>query len=201
MIISCSETESDTVVSDNDYNENTMYRQQASHIFDSIEILNTKRSNDMAQNRMIGNQELTQELVDEYAVMLGYEIGEVGLSDVEEIIDKYNLASSVGIEEFLEEYNYTEFTKLTLKDISEGNWIEGLENQPNYNNLNLNEKELLSLTNAYVQEMEARGSSTANFWAGFGAVVGAIGGSLLCGVCTVVGAILGGWFGWDMGNK
>ena len=167
---------------------NYEYREKAKDIINGIDLIN----NNQNSFRTIGDIELTQEIVDEYALLLGYQEGEFTVEMIDTVIDKYNVAKVEGMEQFLDEYNFNEFTKITLKDISEGNWIQNLENQPNYANLNLNEKELLSLTNAYAQELNAQGRP---FWGLFGAVVGAIIGSLICGICALGGAIVGGLIG------
>lgn len=189
-VISCT-TDKEEVVS------NDKYRQQALKVINAIDLVKSDLAAMQNANRMISGVEITQEVIDDYAVNLGYDQGEITLERVESIMDEYEVINNIGVEAFLEDHNLTQFTKITLKDISEGNWIEDIENHPEYINLNFNEKELLSFINAYAQEWDEQGraNGSSNFWAGFGALAGAMAGGLLCGPCIFVGGLIGGLIG------
>ncbi|MCF6350254.1 MAG: hypothetical protein L3J23_04375 [Flavobacteriaceae bacterium] len=170
-------------------NQNSLdYKKKAEYIFKSVKILETHLAKSY-QNRTDSSYEITQELVDEYAVLLGHEEGSISLELVEEVIVKYADVIDRGYEQVLEDYDLTDFAKLSFKDIAEGNWIEDLESNPNYNNLSLNEKEMLSVANAYSYELISKdfdpGSSV-------GAFIGLIVGGFICNFwCVIGGAIVG----------
>ncbi|MEZ4793803.1 MAG: hypothetical protein R2783_10160 [Gelidibacter sp.] len=147
------------------------------------------------QNRSINGVELTQESIDEYAVLAGYEEGFVTLSLVEEIIDKNEDLIEFGYMQVLEDLNLGNFTKLKISEIIEGGWIEDLQESPEYENLNGGEKEVLALANTYAKEISMMPTSEqARFWDGFtSGVVGAVVGLAVfsSGIGVVAGFFIG----------
>ena len=145
------------------------------------------------QSRTFDYGEISQEDIDYYASLLGFEEGDFQVELVDAVLEKYIDVIDRGYEQVLEDFELTEFTKLTMVDIAEGRWIEDIESHPNYENLNLTEKEMLSLANAYAQELEERDMVTGE---GIGAFFGMIIGGFLCNVwCVLGGAIIGGIIG------
>ncbi|HNQ26381.1 MAG TPA: hypothetical protein PKL92_00485 [Aquaticitalea sp.] len=168
------------------------YRESALKIINAVEIVSNFEQNNFAQKD--GDYEITQEMVDQYAVMLGYQAGDFDVYLVEQVIDKYADVLDKGYEQVIDEYDLSSFTKLSLKDIAEGNWIEDLESHPNYQNLSLTEKEMLSVANAYAQELQNNGKGITP--AGVGAFIGLIVGGWICNVwCVLGGAIIGAIIG------
>ncbi len=178
---------------------NSQYRKEAKKIIAGIDLVEQNLWSN-SNSRLVKDFEITQELIDEQAVLLGYQEGEVSVEMINEIIEKYNISTSVGMDQFLADYNLTEFTKSSLKSISEGNWIENIENQIEYINLEIDEKEMLSLINAYGQELDYQGAGKYSFWGLFGAIAGMIVGGLLCSLCIIAGGILGGLLGSSGGK-
>jgi|GEM_PF-6863144 len=133
------------------------------------------------QNRSINGIELTQESIDEYAVLAGYEEGFITLSMVEEIMDKNEDLIEFGYMYVLEDLNLENFTKLKISEIIEGGWIADLQESPEYENLNGIEKEVLVLANTYAKEISMMPTSEqGRFWDGFtSGIVGAIVGGFV----------------------
>ncbi|TXD81758.1 hypothetical protein ESY86_16230 [Subsaximicrobium wynnwilliamsii] len=171
------------------------YQKKAAKIFEAVDLVNQNFEN--LQMSKGTDYEITQELVDQYAVMLGYEAGEFDMVLVEEVVDKYADVLDRGYEQVLDDYALTSFAKITLVQIAEGNWIEDLENNPNYGNLSLTEKEMLSVANAYSQQSMQR----LDAGPGIGAFIGLIVGGFICNVwCVLGGAIIGGIIGSSSKN-
>src|SRR5690606_31412851 len=177
-------------------NLNSDYKKEAQQIVNSVDIFIKKYKNiNNTMSKSIGGVELTQELVDEYAVLLGYDVGDINIATVEDIVDKYGLATQNGVEQMLNQYNLSDYTKLSFKEMSEGEWFKDLINQLELDVLPDDEKELLLLLESVKNEALARDRTREEAcWQGFGAVAGAIVGSVICGLCALVGGIIGGLF-------
>lgn len=177
-------------------NLNSDYKKEAQQIVNSVDIFIKKYKNiNNTMSKSIGGVELTQELVDEYAVLLGYDVGDINIATVEDIVDKYGLATQNGVEQMLNQYNLSDYTKLSFKEMSEGEWFKDLINQLEFDVLPDDEKELLLLFDSVKNEALARDRTPEEaFWQGFGAVAGAIVGGVICGICALVGGIIGGLF-------
>lgn len=155
------------------------------------EILNSSR-NPLPLN-------LTQELVDDYLVALGYQAGEITVLQVQELIDKLGIATVEGIQNLLEQYNLDEFTVNSINAIANGNPITDLNSIPDYLLLNQNQRELIQLANSITIAEIQDGRSCAG-WGGLGAVLGVLIGGVVCGPCIIVGGILGGSIGCQAGG-
>lgn len=143
--------------------------------------------NEIATSRNLIPDPLDQETIDYYADLLGLTPGSVSLEDVNEIITNYALATDQGIETVLNQYNLSNLTKLTLADISEGNVIENLNDLVGYNQLPLNEREIIEAANLFVSEAQNR-----DIGCSVGAFIGFVVGSFVCTpVCQIVGVIIG----------
>ncbi|QRM89581.1 hypothetical protein FG167_10175 [Lacinutrix sp. WUR7] len=173
---------------------NSLYRKEAKKIINEVDLVE-KNLHSTINSRLTSDFEITQELIDEQLVLLGYQEGEISVEMVNEIITKYGVSTTDGIDQLLADYNLTEFTKSSLKSISEGNWIENIIDHVDYNNLEINEKEMLSFINSYGQELDYQGHGRYSFWGLFGAIAGMLVGGLLCSLCIIVGGVLGGVLG------
>lgn len=173
--------------------ETRKYRDMAKSIIESSEMFKELYKNP-TEIRTIDYGEISQDDVDYYATMLGHEPGEFDVALVDAILEKYIDVIDRGFEDVLEDYNLTEFTKISMTDIAEGRWIEDIESHPNYENLSLTEKEMLSLANAYAKELEQRDDLITG--EGIGAFFGIIVGAWICNIwCVLGGAIVGGIIG------
>jgi hypothetical protein len=130
---------------------------------------------------------LDQATVDYYAAMAGISPGVVTVEDVLNIVDAYGIATQEGLAEFLENQGFSELTLLTIEELTSGNWIHDLEGIQGFNELNLNEKELLQLANNYVLWSQNNPES-CDIGAFYGIIIG---GALCTPWCAIVGAIIG----------
>lgn len=187
MLWSCSRVNESRIKEDTN-----SYREMAKSIVETHKLFNEINTNS-PDFRTFDYGEISQEDVDYYASILGYDDGEFDVELVNAILEKYIDVLDHGYEQVIEDYDLSEFTKLSMVDIAEGRWIDDLESHPNFQNLNLTEKELLSLANAFAQELEERGTVTGQ---ATGAFFGMIIGAWLCNVwCVLGGAIIGGIIG------
>ncbi|NRR93143.1 hypothetical protein HSX10_16320 [Winogradskyella undariae] len=190
----------------NEFEENATYDQiaqkyegSAKQIADAIRLVNSELQNSF-QEKQINGVEITQELVDQYAVAAGYDKGEFTVALVEEVMDKNEDLITYGYMQVLDDYNLTGFTKLKIQEILDGQaWISDLQNSPNYANLATNEKEMLTFINTVAKESSSfTPTEKARFWDGFTSFgVGAIAGGVLFGP---LGMFFGGLIGTYVNN-
>ncbi len=169
------------------------YQESAEKI---LEVVSNFRNNTSTTSVYRSTSEgITQEMVDEYAEMLGYNAGDFSLSSVENIINKQSEGKTY--EELMEEYNLSSFARLTLQEIKDGDWKEDLENNQQYQSLNANEKEILSMSNAYMRAVFTQADDGHTIEEATGALVGLLIGGACCGVVgaiggAIIGALIGG---------
>lgn len=166
--------------------ENIDYKLIANQYITNINII----ENDFQTNRNPIPTEFDQATIDYYAGLLGYATGEITEEMVNEIIEKFDLAQTEGLETLLEQYGLEQFVKDMIVQISNGNTIDDLSLIPDYLLLNQNEKDLIALANSITQS-EINSGRACELGGGTGALIG----GLLCGACIVVGAVLFGSLG------
>lgn len=186
----------------NEFQENASYEQiskkyegAAKKMADALKSVDKEFQNNISQQRSVNGIEITQSLVDQYAVAAGYQEGEISVALVEEVMDKNEDLIANGYMQVLDDYNLSGFTKLKIQEILNGeSWISDLQNSPNYANLATNEKEILTFINTVAKESSNfTPTEQARFWDGFTSFgVGAIAGGLLFGP---IGMFFGGFIG------
>lgn len=146
-------------------------------------------------NKFNGDFEITQELIDHYAVLIGQEEGIVSVEMVEQVILQYADVIDRGFEMVIGDYDLTEFSKTTLLSIYDGETIENLESMLNYESLSVEEKEILSTANE-LEKLSSTEFERHSFGTGVGAFIGLIVGGFICSfLCVIAGAIVGGIVG------
>lgn len=195
LIYSCSANDADMTDGEAIYAElEAKYAANAKKMADSLTKMDWTSFS--AKNISSGDLNITQELVDEYAAGAGYAAGEIQLSEVEQIFDKHSDLINNGLDQTLEDLNLSSFTKLSIKEILDGEaWIADLQQSPNYAALSMDEKEILTYMNTMAKESVNMSVDTqAKFWNGFTSFsVGVIVGGLL--FASPLGLVVGGFIG------
>lgn len=144
--------------------------------------------------------EFTQESVDYYTGLLGYNPGDFSVETIESMAQQLGVVSQEGLSNFLIQHNITPGTKDLLVQILNGSPITDLSNFPEYLSKSQDEKELIELANIFILEAISQGRG-CTFWGGVGAVLGALlGGAACTPVCIILGGVVGGLFGCDLGG-
>lgn len=152
--------------------------------------LNKYSKNSESSFKEISDIQITQELIDEYAEMMGFETGLVTLDFVESVIAEQGVITNITFDNYISNLNYDNFTKSKLIQISVGNTIQNLEEDINFQNLPLKERDLLLISNTFENEfMNLYGSDTSKIsfeWDTPSFIVGA-------GIVSIAGG-----FGWPV---
>ncbi|WP_299128873.1 hypothetical protein [uncultured Winogradskyella sp.] len=138
---------------------------------------------------------ITQDIVDEYLIQLGFNEGDVSVETLNEVIAKHSENKSY--DELMEEYNISDISKIALQNIKEGNTYENLDDYEGYIDLEDNEKEIIAMSNSFMKSYnDSQKSSNHTKQEATGALVGLLIGGAICGVlCAIGGAILGAIIG------
>lgn len=131
-------------------------------------------------------QYLDQETLDYFMSLINFQ-GNVDLNEINQIIHENILANQVGHENFIDSTNFSNNTKIILRDlISENPSIIDLSSDPRFQSLSNSEKSML-LDIEVVTNPQNRVSE-----AGCAAVGGVIGTVINPGVGTFIGILVGG---------
>lgn len=109
-----------------------------------------KNNQDLSKNNVYG---ITQELIDDFAVAYGFEEGAITLDFVNTIIEEKAKIDEVGFEDYTLNVSYNHYTKEKLVEMSAGEIIEDLENDLDFQNLPLEEKDILLMTKTFQEEI------------------------------------------------
>lgn len=171
------------------------FESEAQTIINGIDLVTNAENNPISKN--ILEDGFTQEIVDEYAILLGYNPGDFSAESLENVLIKQ--AEGKTYTELMEEYNLSAFSKLALQNIKNGNVYENINDYQEFINLNENEKVIVSLSNTFIKSyLEINKSNRPHsIQEATGALVGLLIGGALCGLLcaiggTILGAIIGG---------
>ncbi|MBT8243721.1 MAG: hypothetical protein HKP48_01970 [Winogradskyella sp.] len=178
--------------SDNNVNylETNQYEKESEGIINAIN--NYNNSQNSQAFRANSNSVITQQLVDEYLVLLGFSSGELLASDVDNIVTTQLQGRTYN--ELMQDYNLSSFARLSLNEIKDGAFLDDLVNNPDFQNLSDNEKLIVSLSNSF---MDAHRGSGHTIEEATGALIGIIIGAACCGFLgaiggAIIGALIGG---------
>jgi len=177
------------------------YQGISDQLSSNLSILNKKFNQNVETLRSSG-VEITQVMIDEYAVSIGYEPGFVSLSLVENVIEASGTILANGLENYVndiqvagEEVIISDFTKQKLIQITEGVVLSDLDNNQDFLDLQLVEKEMITVLNVFAEETQAQQAQSRIIdwddpWIGgtAGVIVGA---ALLGPVGSIVGFFVG----------
>lgn len=184
--------------------EANSYELSAKKIFENYVII----ENEVHQNGV--RSTLNQETVDYYASLAGYQAGEINLQFVIEVMDIVGSLEDNDFANILNQYEGDEFVKNIMITLSNGEWIENLDEDPQFLLLQNDKKELLLLSNAIAKEYSENGTNNQSLYIGrthngiggflIGTLIGCgIGGPAGCVTGAVIGGIVGIFAGH--GNK
>lgn len=156
-----------------------------------------KVDNHFEMNRNSLPNELTQEYIDDYLVIMGYNPGEFTVSDVEEVIERLGISSIDSVEAALVELDLQQFTIDIIEQIKDGNYIDDLSSMPDYQNLDIDEKEILDMANALLLD-DINNNRGCQGGASMGALIGVALGSIFGPLGAVAGAVVGGMIGCEV---
>lgn len=151
---------------------------------------------------------LDQAKVDYYAAMAGYGPEEITLQFVLDVIEVVGLLEENDFETILEQHEENEFVKSSLLTLSSGEWIENIEEDPSFLELQSEQKDFLLISNAIVKEYSENNSNfhnviyrTHNTMGGI--LIGGLIGTGLGGFPggTIGGAVIGAMVGIVSGHK
>lgn len=151
-------------------------------------------------------EELTQELVDEYLTASGFKAGDVNVETVTEIIKRIGESQTVSFEDQVSTLEVSPFVKEKFQEIEEKGYIEDLSSQNRFEILPESEKVLLLNCNALVGEFNKAVQGgvidvpcPSEGCTGVLILTGAAIGTAACGpVCGVVGGVVGLIIGTSM---
>jgi transcriptional regulator NrdR family protein len=149
---------------------------------------------------------LTQEMIDEYLVNAGCEAGSVTLETVNAIVEQISEKEGLTFEEKINSLNFSATVKNKLIEMKESGYIEDLQMQDDFQDLTLNEKEILLNSNEMVNEFYRAASDDtiqvpcpSEGCTGVLILAGAGIGSAICGPpCGVIGGVIGLIIGTSM---
>jgi hypothetical protein len=128
---------------------------------DAITTINKATPNiqEIFQNNQISNRNneygITQELIDDFALEYGFEEGAITLDFVESIIEQKAIIDETGFEGYTYNVSYNNYTKEKLVRMSTGEIIEDLENDLDFQNLPLEEKNILLITKTFQEDISS----------------------------------------------
>lgn len=162
---------------------NNKHQENIDLIVNSVKLI----QNEITTSREVISNPIDQETINFFCELLGLAPESVSLEEVNEVIAKYSLATDLGIEAVLEQYELTNFTKEILAEITQGNTFENLYEISGFSQLPVYEKDLIEATNLFVIEAQNK-----NIGCGIGAFIGFVVGSFVCTpICQIVGVIIG----------
>lgn len=198
IFISCEKEDAKTVVS----NEVLTARNEIQRLKDGMVIIQKELNNNpnllsnmRSYSRTITgtNQYIDQASLDYLLASAGLSDLNISLTEVNELISENLYAKNLGYAEFIEdELNYTSKTKEMLHTIIINKQvIDDLNNNIDYNSLQLNEKQIILQVN---ETMRVSDASVDGF--AVGSSVGCAVGWVACGPpCGLVGWLVGGLIG------
>lgn len=171
------------------------YRGQASKMLNDLETVNEKfLSLQQVQSKNLNGTEVTQEMLDDYALSIGFESGMVTLDLFNTVMDDYEDLVNNNFDQVIDNKALNNFTKDKIKAIVNSNSNLNDLYTSEFHNLPTSEKEQLIYLNTLAEDANSLSpEQNAKFWDGFTAGgVGFIAGSILCGLgCGVAGFFIG----------
>lgn len=134
-------------------------RQDFSELTDGINRINSARPDieEILRNNQVANRNneygITQELVDDFAVEYGFEGGAITMDFVEAVIEQQAIIELEGFEHYTFNLEYNPYTKEKLVRMSAGELIEDLENDLDFQDIPLDEKNILMITKQFQDEI------------------------------------------------
>lgn len=193
LLLSCSQA-SDEIQEETQTNLLSL-REQAKLIVAST--LTLQAEFDGTADRTPALEEFDQATLDDYAEMLGIE--SMPIEEFENLLSAVPDIYATGVLASIEALPYNSFTKNQLEVLTQGNTIEMLEQMPEFNNLPIQEKELLMLGNYVVEEfgdtemlrISDIPCPSTGCGLGFGLLLGSMGGAACGPPCAVGGFVIG----------
>jgi len=179
---------------DTNVREDEHLRKQARFILDgkkAIEEELTKKT-----NTILDLENLTQQQLDHYLVILGYNPGDMTVPQVLNLIAEANYILEIGINNYLQYLDYQPFTKEMILELASGNIVNDFNVYPEFHLLPVNEQDFLKLCNYILQENIGEQKSwiecpSNTCGAALGFALGGIGVATCGPVCGGVGFVIG----------
>lgn len=169
--------------------------------YENIEYQTTKAQelfSRLNESKMKSSQEfeITQGLVDQYAIELGYNAGDFTVENVNTVIQSHSELLNSNFQEIINNVDLSDYAKEKIIEISEGKILNNLDDVPEFVELSVKEKEIIVLGNEYLKDISANGNMARGTWGFFeSGLTGAVVGGIICGgpVGMIAGWFIGGW--------